>query len=300
MAERQSWIPAIGTTFAGKYKLIQLLRSGGLAHVYLAERLATGPGSADEALRFRPSERPSGAPRIALKVLRRELVKDAAIVRRFERGVAAAAGVAHPNVAKLGPLETAPDGAPFCTMELLVGLDLADTLADAGRLNPLRAARIAEGVASALAAAHEAGVVHLDVKPENVFLVHRPDGGEDVKLIDFGLASHPGETRPEASDACGTPEYMAPEQRRGVTADPRMDVFALGLMLREMLTGEPPDSGAPLPPDVPARLVRSIRRATAREPADRFPTMADMEASLLVAIEEMNALESTPARARWR
>ena len=289
MADRQSQLPAIGSAFAGKYKLIQLLRSGGLAHVYLAERLPSGLGAGDDPPRFRPSERPGSAPRIALKVLRRELAKDPAIVRRFERGVTAASRVTHPNVAQLGPLERAPDGTPFCTMELLVGLDLADTLADAGRLGPLRAARIAEGVASALVAAHERGVVHLDVKPENVFLVHRSDGGEDVKLIDFGLASHFGETRPEASDACGTPEYMAPEQRRGVTADPRMDVFALGLVLREMLTGEPPGSDAPLPIDVPARLVRLIRRATAREPSERFASMADMAASLLVAIEEMNA-----------
>ena len=292
MTDRITSPPAIGSMFAGKYRLVQLLRSGGIAHVFLAERSTIRPAPLDE-----PAI--SGAPhagRIALKVLRRELAKDPAIVRRFERGVTAAARVDHPNVARLGALEALPDGLPFCTMELLVGLDLADTLAHASMLPPLRAARIAEALACALGAAHEASVVHLDVKPENVFLVHRPDGGEDVKLIDFGLASHPGETRPPATDAWGTPEYMAPEQHRGAAVDPRMDVFALGLLLREMLTGRSPSADASLPVSVPLRLARVIGRATEIDPSARFTSMADMATSLLVAIEEMIALESARDR----
>lgn len=279
----------LGSTFAGKYRVVQLLRTGGLAHVYLAEAMTLRPGPPDA--RGPEIASPGRAPRFALKVLRSELAGDPAVVRRFERGALAASCVVHPNVVRLGPLDRLPDGLPYCTMELLIGLDLADTLAQARRLDPPRAARIAEGVAEGLAAAHAAGVVHLDVKPENVFLVHLPDGREVVKLIDFGLASRPGEAGVAGEDAaCGTPEYMAPEQRRGAAAAPTMDVFALGLVLREMLTGHPPSASsahraAPLV-DVPPRLGRLIERALARDPAARFASMSELRAALIAAIED--------------
>ncbi len=309
MADRAgSPATVLGSTFAGKYRVVQLLRTGGLAHVYLAEMMTLRPGpideaGPDEARGLSPDERPGGlappralareghAPRFALKVLRQELARDPAVVRRFERGALAASRVVHPNVVRHGALERLPEGLPFCTMELLIGLDLADTLAQARMLEPARAVHIAEGVAAGLAAAHAAGVVHLDVKPENVFLVHQADGREVVKLIDFGLASLPGETRGQRVDAAtGTPEYMAPEQRRGVAADPTMDVFALGLVLREMLTGHAPSAGTAArnasAGDVPPRLGRVIDRALARDPSARFATMLDLRAALLAAMEE--------------
>ena len=164
------------------------------------------------------------AARLALKVLREPLRHDRAVVRRFERGAAAASRIVHPNVVQTAPLERLADGLPFFAMELLLGLDLADTLAFSGALDVARAVRIAAAVAAGLSAAHAAGVVHLDVKPENVFLVHAADGRELVKLLDFGLASLPDDDAsiaPRVDAACSTPGYMAPEQTRGVRPTPR-------------------------------------------------------------------------------
>ena len=322
MADRAGSPAAVlGAPFAGKYRLVQLLRTGGVSHVYLAEMMTLRPAA--EGARGPELARTGRAPRFALKVLRAELANDRSMVRRFERGVLAASRVVHPNVARVGMLERLPDGVPFCTMELLVGLDLADTLAQARRLDPKRAVRIAEGIASGLAAAHDEGVVHLDVKPENVFLVHQADGREIVKLLDFGLAAVPKgapskdaaptlapskdappagsspaiptpvEQRDSFVDAAFcTPEYMAPEQRRGVPATPAMDVYALGAVLLEMLTGHPPSAaeapwpGAPPSKEIPPSLARVLDRALARDPEARFASMKELRAALLAAVDE--------------
>jgi serine/threonine protein kinase len=151
-------------------------------------------------------------------------------------------------------------------------------------LDPARAIRIADGAAAGLSAAHAAGVVHLDVKPENIFLVHQPDGSELVKILDFGLAQgafDPAGSRVEA--ACATPEYMAPEQQRGVPAAPTMDVYALGVVLLEMLTGHAPGAPRGSPADLPPRLARIVQRALAPSPADRFPAMEDLREALAAA-----------------
>lgn len=273
----------VGSTFAGRYRVVQLLRSGGIADVYLAEQLTLRPGP----LAVRGAEPHDGAEllragrasRLALKVLREQFRADRAVIRRFERGIEAVARVVHPNVVRTGPPERLPNGLPFCTMELLIGLDLADMLAYGRKLDPARAVRIAQGAAAGLAAAHAAGVVHLDVKPENIFVVHEPDGSELVKILDFGLSSAAGEAA-RADAACGTPEYMAPEQQRDVPAAPTMDVYALGAVLFEMLTGHvpgAPDAGALA---APAWLAEVVERAIAPSPAARFPTMAAFLAAL--------------------
>ncbi len=330
----------VGATFAGRFRVVQLLRSGGISDVYLAEQMTLRPGpptfhAAEEGHESSPdllreshpdlprtstsepprarsepprarsepprarSEPPraSGsdhpragrAPRFALKVLREQHRGDRAVVRRFERGVTAAAQVVHPNVVHTNPLEHLPDGLPFCTMELLIGLDLADMLAYGRRLDPARATRIAVGAAAGLSAAHAAGVVHLDVKPENIFVVHLPDGSEMVKLLDFGLASAAGEPAPRVDAACGTPEYMAPEQRRGVAAAPTMDVYALGVVLLEMLTGDAPGEPRESEATVPPRLARIVERAIAPRAEDRFTTMDELHAALAAALEEAPA-----------
>jgi serine/threonine-protein kinase len=284
----------IASAFAGKYRIVQLLRTGGISQVYLAELLTLRPAPlAPPPLLGADAARAGRAARIAIKVLQPELAGDRAVVRRFERGVAAVTRIVHPNVVRTGGLSRLADGLPYCTMELLIGLDLADTLAAAGRLDVERAVRVALGAAAGLSAAHAAGVVHLDVKPENIFLVHEPDGSEHVKILDFGLAALPGDAADARVDAaCSTPEYMAPEQRRGVPPSPSMDVFALGVVLREMLTGsvaaDPPGAPPPGAPEVPPRLAAVIARALARDPADRFPTMDALRRALL---------ESAPAQA---
>src|SRR5262249_13955093 len=157
------------------------------------------------------------ARRVALKVLREEHRRGPALAR-FEREALAAARVRHPNVLEIIDVHVRAAEVPCFAMELLVGLDLADTLGFSRALSSSRAARIAAAAAAGLAAAHDVGIVHRDIKPENIFLVHAADGREVVKLLDFGFARMPGDQdeRPKGGGAptavvVGTPEYMAPE-----------------------------------------------------------------------------------------
>ena len=275
----------VGKVVAGRYRIVQLIGSGGVGDVYLAE-----PHHGD------------ARKRIALKVLRAEHRGLPDAVRRFLREAEAAASVAHPNVRAVLEPPTESDGALWFAMELLVGLDLADTLAHERALAGPRAVRIAVEAAEGLGAAHAAGVVHRDVKPENIFLVHEADGREAVKLLDFG---HAWMTADEAAPALapavvGTPEYMAPEQAQGGPARREADVYALGIVLYEMLAGRVPFVG-PYPAiahrhaeDAPppiralhpearpsAELEAVVRRALAKRPKDRFGSMAEMRRALL-------------------
>jgi serine/threonine protein kinase len=240
--------------------------------------------------------------RVALKVLRAEHRGLPDAVRRFLREAEAAAGVAHPNVRAVLEPPTESDGALWFAMELLVGLDLADTLAHERALAGPRAVRIAAGAAEGLGAAHAAGVVHRDVKPENIFLVHEADGREAVKLLDFGFAWMPADEAVAGLGPAvvGTPEYMAPEQAHGGPARQEADVYALGIVLYETLAGRVPFVGpypaiahrhadAPVPPirelhpeaTISADLEAVVARALAKRPADRFASMAEMRRALL-------------------
>jgi serine/threonine-protein kinase len=303
--------PLLGATVGGRYRVIQLLASGGAGDVYLAESIAE-PGSG----------------RVALKVLRAEHRRRVDLVQRFRREADAIACVRHPNVLALvdarglrpgepgyapePPVEPpgSEDGALYYVMELLVGLDLADTLAYSRTLGSPRAVRIACGAAAGLGAAHEAGVIHRDVKPENIFLVHAADGSEAVKLLDFGFAwmrGDDGETGARVSTpgtVVGTPEYMAPEQARGEPASPAADVYALGIVLYEMLAGSVPFTGSypaiarrhaeDPPPSIraynpaavlSAELEAIVARALAKHPHERFASMAELRRALAATPE---------------
>jgi serine/threonine-protein kinase len=268
-----------------RYRVIQLLGSGGTGQVYLAE-LCSGPRR-----------------RFALKVLRAEHRGEPDLVARFEREAVAAARIHHPNVLAIEAAEASREGdgelPRFFVMELLVGLDLADTLAFAGSLGPARSVRVAERAALGLGAAHAAGVIHRDVKPENLFLVHAPDGREQVKVLDFGFSHLPGDRNEARGHVVGTPEYMAPEQARGAPADPRADIYSLGVVLYEMLAGRVPFVGEY--PEVARRHARErpppilraglsadldavVRRALEKAPEERFPSMEAFRAALLMAL----------------
>jgi eukaryotic-like serine/threonine-protein kinase len=290
----------VGTILAGRYRIIQVLGSGGMGHVYLAER------------------RPPG-DRVAVKVMRAERRRNASLVARFEREASAASRIHHPNVLEAHEVERLPDGSLCFAMELLVGLDLADTLAYQRVLGAARAVGVASGIAEGLAAAHAAGVIHRDVKPENVFLVHAPDGREVVKLLDFGFAWMPGdETRdpaPASGDRAvvGTPEYIAPEQARGAPAAPGADIYSLGIVLYEMLAGRVPFAGTypaiaelhasrPPPPlgqrrpgvVVSRALEAVVERGLAKDPADRFPTATAFRDALRAVPEAAPGASSHP------
>ncbi|WP_437648930.1 serine/threonine-protein kinase [Sorangium sp. So ce362] len=280
----------VGRLLCNKFRVVQLLGSGGVGHVYLADRIGW------------PQE--AAPPRVAVKVLRAELRDDPRVVARFEREAGAASRVRHPNVLCVEALERAVD-TPCFAMEPLVGLDLADTLGFTCWLVAARAVRIAADLAAGLEAAHRAGVIHRDVKPENVFLVHAADGRELVKLLDFGFSFI--ESQGEGARlprVVGTPEYMAPEQAQGAPAAPVADVYSLGIVLYEMLAGRVPFQGPypaiaekharePPPPLhrlhpgllISRELDAVVRKALVKDPRGRFPSMAELRQALLATPE---------------
>jgi serine/threonine-protein kinase len=261
--------------FAGRYALVKLLGRGGMGTVYQARDVLVGDV-------------------VALKKL--ELGKDAGpdAIERFRREVRLARRIAHPCVARTHDLGT-HEGQPFLTMEYVEGEDLRALLARERGLPAARAARIALAVAEGLAAAHAAGVVHRDLKPANILL----EPGGRVVLTDFGIARA---VVAEASSrtlggVVGTPLYMAPEQVSGEPVDARADLYAVGLLLYELLTGELPFSGdspwaaalarlRQAPPDprqranVPAPLAELALRCLARAPEDRPATALEVASSL--------------------
>jgi len=193
--------------------------------------------------------------RVAIKLLSPDLASDAETVARLAREAQATAAIEHPNIARAIELGSESDGRPWLAMEYIEGRSLRDVL-HAGALHPRRALAIARAVLSALSAAHGAGVIHRDIKPENVMLVAREgvepgsrvDDEEQVKVLDFGIAkldARHGLKGPNTSAGVvyGTPTYMAPEQIRREPLDARADLYSLGIMLFEMISGSVPFDG---------------------------------------------------------
>lgn len=270
-------------TVVGGHRLVQHVASGGLGHVFVATN-------------------PSRREPFAVKLLRADLDQRALQLGRFEREAKAASGIRHPNVLEVhGEAQTDGDFR-FFSMELLRGLDLADTLHRQRSLAPSRAVRVARAIARGLDAAHAAGVVHRDVKPENVFLVHASDGREVPKVIDFGSAwvESDAESAPRgritirSALAVGTPEYMPPEQLERVPGHPSADVYALGILLVELLTGRVPFVGSswqevvhlhatrevPRVQGVSRELADVIEQMVRKRPQDRFVCMSAVDAAL--------------------
>jgi serine/threonine protein kinase len=232
--------PLIGTRIDGRYDVVSVLGEGGMGRIYEVRHAAL-----DRAF--------------AMKILRPELAQDADLAARFILEAKATASVKHPNVVQITDFGRLPDGVPFFVMELLVGHTLGEVIKAGGPVPPARAVRILRKVAGALAAAHAAGVVHRDLKPDNVFLVGgsrdlaAPDdpgrgrllamlsSGADVRVVDFGAAKIVGSTRmTRAGVVFGTPHYMSPEQAGGQPVDQRADVYSLGVIMYEMFTGRVP------------------------------------------------------------
>ncbi|RMH39498.1 MAG: serine/threonine protein kinase [Deltaproteobacteria bacterium] len=224
----------IGTTLDRRYQILDRLGEGGMGVVYLAQHILI-------------------EKRVAIKVLKPEAARDPTIVRRFIQEAKAASRIGHPNIVDVTDFGTTRDGTTFQVMELVEGPTLAQVLSEHGRLYVARAVGIAVQIGRALAAAHGKGIVHRDVKPENVFLVSGGGRTDFVKLADFGIAKvthldgpstlSPRLTRQGA--VFGTPEYMPPEQAMGrADLDHRADVYALGAVLYHMVTGRPPHKGA--------------------------------------------------------
>ena len=262
---------------AGRYRVEETLGEGGTSSVWRGVDVVLDRNVAIKVLRSRGDER---------------------FVARFRREAQAAAALNHPNIVSV--YDTGSDnGVQYIVMELVEGETLADVLRREGPLPPQRAVAMGAAIARALHAAHGAGLVHRDVKPGNVMVT--PTG--EVKVMDFGIARGAADdTLTQTGTVIGTAAYLAPEQARGDKADPRTDVYALGCVLFEMVTGRPPFIGGsalelayqhvnedPSPPSelapVPADLEAAIMRALDKDPDRRFPSAKAM----------LNALSGTEA-----
>ncbi len=250
-----------GQTFADRFTVIERVAEGGMGVVYKA---------IDTAL----------DTVVALKLIQPALVGNAPLVERFRREVRVTRRLAHPNVCRVFDIGS-HNGVLFLSMEWVEGETLQHLLRQAGTLREGKALEIAERIARALSAAHEAGVVHRDLKPANVMI----DRSGRVVVLDFGLAREEGGERLAESRAqLGTLLYMAPEQRSSSRVDARADLYALGLILREMLTGRRLEPGTALPADfseeVDPRIAAVLHGLLAERPEDRTASAGEAGAAI--------------------
>ena len=272
-----------GTVLLDRYRLIKLLGSGGAAVVYRAEH----------TLMQKP---------VAVKILRPELAVRPDFVRRFLAEARTVARLRHENIVDIVDVGRTETGIVFCVMEYLEGEELAQTMDREGPMPWSRARDLVMQVCRALAAAHAAGVVHRDVKPQNCFRIRHGNNHDFVKLLDFGIAKQTDSDHGLTATGVimGTAEYMSPEQARGSDVDARADIYSVGAMLFEMLAGRPPFEGATFidvlvkhasePPPRLSSLVAGVdpaidallARALAKRPEDRFGSIEELIAAFVV------------------
>jgi serine/threonine-protein kinase len=283
--------PLLGRLLGDTYQIVRVVGEGGMGRVY-------------EARHLRLKER-----RFAVKTLHADLAKNQEIVARFLREAESASSLSHPNVVDVFDVHHLPEGTPYFVGEFLDGEDVAAYVSKRGPLEPRMAAAVGRQICGALAAAHARGIVHRDMKPENVLvlkssidalaagLVH----SVTVKVLDFGISKAGGSEHEHLTRTgviMGTPSFMSPEQARGHSVDLRADIYSTGAVLYFALTGRRPfDSSDPTatismvltqepprPRSIDARIPESleiiVQKAMAKEPRDRFQTMAELEKAL--------------------
>ncbi len=282
-----------GRVLGGRYRLDSLLASGGMGEVYRATRLHIG----DE---------------VAVKVLRAELVDNAVTRERFQREARAAARLRHPNAVVIHDFGEEADGVAYIVMELLDGRSLRQVLDDEGVLEPVRVHHLLAQICAVLAEGHKLGIIHRDLKPENVIAAERPGMAEQVKLLDFGIAKlldkeqDSGMLEPALTKVgtfLGTPSYMSPEQCQGEAVDERSDIYSLGVVLYELLSGQLPFTAktptgvaikhvmeAPKPlreqrPDLSEAIEAVVLRALEKKPEDRQATAHILAREFAAAVQ---------------
>ena len=290
--------PFIGRVLAERYHMLKRLGEGGMGKVYLAEHVKMNR-------------------QCAVKVMNSALMNDSDSAQRFAREASNAARIIHPNVAAVFDYgET--DGVVYLVMEYVEGDSLTRLLERETMLAPARAVDIAHQVAEALVAAHELGIVHRDLKPDNIIVSPGKNGREIAKVVDFGIAKAieeaPSESLTRTGLVIGTPEYMSPEQLLGDPVDARSDIYSLGCILYQMLTGrrtfdeptreqmikrrltEKSPHPRDLVPDLPKTLDLIVARMLNRTPHDRYSSAAEVRDLLIPAI----ALEGGFDDPSWR
>jgi hypothetical protein len=283
-----------GRIIGGRYRLDARLAAGGMGEVFQATHIELGR-------------------KLALKLMRPELSQDASFVERFRREAMTASRLGHPNIVDIIDSGRADDGQFYFVMEYLDGKTLS-ALIDEGPVALPLALELTTQMAQALDVAHRAGVVHRDLKPDNVIVLERA-GRPFVKLVDFGIAKvvEGGDRKITTHGLImGTPQYMAPEQASGLPIDARADVYALGLILYELLTGKPPLTGEtaaivmsahitrvapPLPSTFPAALRTLVARMLAKSPGERQQSMAEVLLDLSSVPRVLSPSRSMPWKA---
>jgi serine/threonine protein kinase len=274
--------PLLGTTLGDSYRIVRMVGEGGMGRVYEARHTRLGN------------------KRFAIKLLHAEYARQPDVVARFQREAEAASGITHPNIVDVYDVHHTDDGLPYMVGEFLEGEEFGDFLDRSSKIATPVAVRIVRQLCRALGAAHARGVVHRDMKPENVFLVgnmQRPT----AKIIDFGISKvgdAGGTALTRTGMIMGTPAYMAPEQARGDKVDHRADIYAVGGILYRALTGRKPFDGddpsvtiaqvltedparpRAREPSIPQALELVIQKAMSKNPADRHQSMAEFDADL--------------------
>jgi serine/threonine protein kinase len=261
-----------GTIVVGRYRMMSVLGGGGMGTVYLAEHLTVGR-------------------KVAIKVLNGEWSGHSFVARRFRAEARTASAIGHPGIVEVFDAGELPDKRLFLVMEHLDGHDVAQELAECGTIAPSRTCEILRQVGLALGAAHAAGIIHRDLKPGNIMIAN-VQGEEIVKILDFGIAcnlavsARDGQRLTLPGSVMGTPEYMSPEQSTGGDPTPRFDLYALGAIAYEMLTGDPP---------MLAEHSFELLARKRREPSPSLATRApDLPPDLIKLVDE--CLEIQPTR----
>ena len=298
---RAMYDPLIGQTIDGRYIIEALLGEGGMGFVYAARHAIIDK-------------------RVAIKVLRKEAAADESSAQRFIIEAKAASKIGHQNIVDITDFGVLSTGNAYFVMEFIDGPTLGKLVHELKQLPPLRAVGVSIQVARGLSGAHQKSIIHRDLKPENIFVVEKDGQSDFVKIVDFGIAKDvkAGKRLTAVGMVLGTPEYMSPEQATGQETDHRVDQYALGCILYEMLTGDVPFRGENAPKtltkhvfeavvapsrlrpdlDIPPAVEAIVLRLLQKKPNDRYADMRELIVALEAAEQQLKSEQASQRRAR--